>query len=178
MERVGWRRWAAIAVGFAGVLLVVKPNPAAFNVYAVIALLSAVAVAGRDLVTRRIGADVPSIVVTLSTTTAVGLAGALIGLTEAWQPLKSREIALLAAAAALVTLGNLCIIVAFRRADVSVVSPFRYTIVAMAIVLGYLVFGELPDLLGGAGIVLIAASGVYTIHREQVRLRQARGART
>lgn len=176
MERVGWRRWSAIAVGFAGVLLVVKPDPAAFNVYALIALLSALGVALRDLVTRRIASEVPSVVVTLSTTTAVGLSGLAIGTGEDWQPLHGRELLLLGAAAVLVTAGNLCIIVAFRRAAVSVVSPFRYSIVAMAIVLGYFVFGELPDALAGAGIVLIALSGVYTIHREQVRQRLARAA--
>ncbi len=176
LERVGWRRWTAIGVGFAGVLLVVKPNPAAFDAYALVALLSALGVAVRDLVTRRIAGDVPSIVVTLSTTTAVGLAGLVIGLREAWAPLHARELMLLAGAAAFVTLGNLCIIVAFRRAAVSVVSPFRYTVVAMAIALGYLVFGELPDLFAAGGIVLIALSGLYTIHREQARLRQAREA--
>ncbi|KAA2238227.1 DMT family transporter [Salinarimonas soli] len=176
LERVGWRRWSAIGVGFCGVLLVVKPDPARFDVYALVALLSAAGVAVRDLITRRIGGHVPSSVVTLSTTTTVGLSGAVIGIPEVWQPLGTGQIALLAAAAAFVTAGNLCIIVAFRRADVAVVSPFRYTIVAMAIGLGYLLFGELPDLLAGAGIGLIAGSGLYTIHREQARRRLAEAA--
>ncbi len=172
LERVGWRRWSAIVVGFCGVLLIVRPDPSAFDVYAIVALLSAVVVALRDLVTRRIAAEVPTVVVTLSTTAAVGLAGTAVGFVEAWRPLGAREVALLGAAAVLVTAGNLCIIVAFRRAAVSVVSPFRYTIVAMALVLGFLVFGEVPDPLAAAGIGLIAASGLYTIHRDGVRRRQ------
>jgi drug/metabolite transporter (DMT)-like permease len=176
LERVGWRRWSAIAVGFCGVLLVVKPDPGAFDVYALVALCSAGGVAVRDLITRRIAGHVPSSVVTFSTTTTVGLSGAAIGLTETWQPLHGPQLALLAAAAVLVTAGNLCIIVAFRRGDVAVVSPFRYTIVVMSIGLGYLVFGELPDLLAGAGIVLIAGSGLYTLHREQARRRMAASA--
>lgn len=178
LERVGWRRWSAIAVGFCGVLLVVKPDPGSIDVYAIIALCSAAGVAVRDLITRRIGGHVPSSVVTLSTTTTVGLSGALIGLTETWQPLHGPQIALLAAAAVLVTAGNLCIIVAFRRGDVAVVSPFRYTIVVMSIGLGYLLFGELPDLLAAAGIVLIAGSGLYTLHREQARRRMAAAVAT
>ncbi len=178
LEIVGWRRWSAIAVGFCGVLLIVKPDPATFDAAALIALVSALVVAVRDLVTRRIAGEVPSTVVTLSTTAAVALAGAGIGVSEAWQPLGTRELALLGAAAALVTAGNLCIIVAFRRADVSAVSPFRYTIVVMAIGMGYLVFGELPDRLSIAGIALVVGSGVYALHREGVRLREAReGAR-
>lgn len=176
LETVGWRRWSAISVGFCGVLLIVKPDPATFNAAALVALVSALLVAVRDLVTRRIAGEVPSTVVTLSTTAAVALAGAAIGFSEAWQPLGSRELALLAAAAALVTAGNLCIIVAFRRAEASVVSPFRYTIVVMAIGLGYLVFGELPDGLSVAGIALVVGSGVYALHREGVRLREARQA--
>ena len=171
LERVGWRRWSAVIAGFLGVLLVVKPNPAGFDVFALIALGSAGLVAIRDLVTRAIGPAVPSIVVTLSTTVAVGLAGAALGLGEAWKPLAFREGAFLVGAALLVTGGNLCIIMAFRHADVSAVSPFRYSIVVMAIVLGFLIFGELPDLIACGGIVLIVASGLFTVHREQARLR-------
>ena len=78
LERVGRRRWAAVAVGFVGVLLIVKPSPAGFNAYAGIALLCAAVVAGRDLVTRFIPRDVPSVVIALSTTASVGLAGVLV----------------------------------------------------------------------------------------------------
>ena len=175
IERVGWRRWSAILLGFSGVLLVVKPSPSAFNLYAGLALSSAVLVAVRDLATRFIGGHVPTLIVTLSTTTAVGLAGLALGMGEVWQPLGRREVMLLLAAAVLVTLGNLSIITAFRVADVSTVSPFRYSIVIFSIVLGFLVFDEWPDRASAFGIALIVGSGLYTIHREQVRLREALG---
>jgi drug/metabolite transporter (DMT)-like permease len=176
IEQVGWRRWAAIAVGFLGVLLIVKPDPAAFNLYAGLALLSAVLVAVRDLVTRSIGAEVPSIIVTLSTTLAVGLVGAGLATVEGWRAIDGTRLLLLVAAAVFVTLGNLTIILAFRRADVAVVSPFRYVVILLSIVLGWLVFGELPDPASWLGIALIGGSGIYTIHRERVRRRAAEAA--
>jgi drug/metabolite transporter (DMT)-like permease len=173
IEAVGWRRWSAIVVGFVGVLLIVRPGAAGFDVYALLALATAALVAARDFATRAIGAHVPSIVVTLSTTVGVCLAGFLIGAAEDWRPLASQSLALLATAAALVTVGNFAVIVAFRDTEVSVVSPFRYSGVPLAIVLGVVIFGEFPDLLASLGIALIVASGIYTMHRERVRRRDA-----
>ena len=173
IETVGWRRWSAIVVGFAGVLLIAKPGLAGFDAYAVLALLAAVLVAFRDFVTRAIGAHVPSVVITLSTTIGVCLAGFLLGLAEDWRPLAPADLGLLAAAAALVTTGNVAVVIAFRGTEVAVVSPFRYSGVPLAIVLGLAVFGDVPDLVASAGIVLVVASGLYTIHRERVRQREA-----
>jgi drug/metabolite transporter (DMT)-like permease len=174
IERVGWRRWSAILVGFLGVLLVVKPSPAGFDVYALLVLGAATAVAVRDLVTRSIGPEVPSTVIALTTTSVVTLAGCALALTEPWQPFTFGPSLLVAIAGIVVTLGNLAIIMAFRGTDVSVVSPFRYSIILLALLSGLFVFGELPDLWAGLGILLIVGSGVYTIHREQARLREAR----
>jgi drug/metabolite transporter (DMT)-like permease len=174
IEAVGWRRWLAVVVGFVGVLMIVRPTPDAYNLYAVLALGSAVLVAVRDLMTRQVKPAVPSVVVTLSTTTIVGLAGLVVAAGgEVWQAPTTREYTLLICAAAFVTLGNLGIILAFREAEIAVVSPFRYSIIVLSIVMGYLVFGEWPDLVACLGIALIMASGLYTIHREQVRRREA-----
>lgn len=173
LEQVRWRRWTAIAVGFTGVLLIVKPSTDGFTIYSLLVLLSALIVSFRDLLTRSIGRDVPTVIVTLSSTVAVTLLGALLASVEDWRPFAWREAGYLLAAACLVTAGNLCVIVAFRRAEVSVVSPFRYSNVLFAIILGYFLFGELPDVLSWAGMTLIIASGVYTIHRENVRRREA-----
>jgi drug/metabolite transporter (DMT)-like permease len=173
IERVRWRRWTAIMVGFLGVLAIVRPSAEGFDVYALVALAAAVLVSGRDLATRFIGSEVPTPVVTFSTTVTVGLAGALAGFTETWPPPAARELAYIVSAAASVTLGSLAIVVAFRDTDVSVVSPFRYSIILLAIFVGYLVWGELPDAIGILGIALIVGSGVYMVHREQVRMREA-----
>jgi drug/metabolite transporter (DMT)-like permease len=173
IETVGWRRWSAIVVGFMGVLLIVRPGLAGFDAYAVLALLSAVLVACRDFATRAVGVHVPSIVITLSTTAGVCLAGFLLGAAEDWRPLAVADLGLLATAATFVTAGNFAVITAFRGTDVSAVSPFRYSNVPLAIVLGVAVFGDVPDLFAATGIALIVASGIYTIHRERVRQREA-----
>jgi drug/metabolite transporter (DMT)-like permease len=174
LETVGWRRWSAIVVGFLGVLLIVKPSLGGLNIYAGMALASAAMVALRDLVTRSIKPRVPTVVVTLATTAIVTLLGFALSLQETWQPLSAREIALLGGAAVFVTLGNLAVIKAYRIGEMSVVSPFRYAVILTSLTTGFLVFGEWPDLISVAGIGLIVLSGLYTVHREQVRLRQAR----
>jgi drug/metabolite transporter (DMT)-like permease len=174
LERVGWRRWAAILAGFAGVLLIVQPSAEGFDIYALIALSAAFLVAIRDLVTRRIGDDIPSIVVAFSTTVAVSIAGFVIGFVrgDRWAPFFIMEMNYLLVTAVLVTFANLGIVIAFRNTDVSVVSPFRYIIVVFAIILGYLFFDELPDIFALMGIALIAGSGLYMIHRENRVRRQ------
>ncbi len=173
IETVGWRRWSAIAVGFIGVLLIVRPGLAGFDAYALLALVTAALVACRVFATRAIGAHVPSLVITLATTAGVCLAGFLIGAAEDWRPLAAGDIGLLAAAAALVTTGNFAVIIALRGTEISAVSPFRYSNVPLAIFLGFVVFGDVPDPLASMGIALIVASGIYTLHRERIRHREA-----
>lgn len=169
LERVGWRRWAAILVGFAGVLLVVKPSPGGFNLFAGLALVSATLVAVRDLVTRYIGGHIPTVVITLATTVLVTLLGCALSAAEEWRPLSSTAVLLLGLAALFVTFGNLAIIEAFRVGEMAVVSPFRYAVILTSLAAGFAVFGEVPDPISVAGIALIVLSGLYTIHREQVR---------
>jgi drug/metabolite transporter (DMT)-like permease len=173
MEAVGWRRWTAVIVGFGGVILIVRPSPAGMDPYALIALATAALVAGRDFATRAIGAHVPSMVVTLSTSLGVCLAGILLALGEDWRRPGAEELWVLGAASVVVTAGNFAVITAFRDTEISVISPFRYANVPFSIVLGAAVFGDIPDLLASAGIALIVASGLYTLHREQVRRREA-----
>jgi drug/metabolite transporter (DMT)-like permease len=173
IERVGWRRWSAVITGFVGVLLIVRPGPAGFDPYALIAFATAALVAGRDFATRAIGAHVPSLLVTLSTSIGVCLAGFGLGMTEEWHPLAASDLLILTAAAVVVTAGNFAVITAFRDTEVSVVSPFRYSNVPFAIILGLAIFGELPDIFALAGIALIVGSGLYTLHRERVRRREA-----
>jgi drug/metabolite transporter (DMT)-like permease len=175
IERVGWRRWSAVIVGFVGVLLIVRPGPTGLDPYALLAFAAAALVAGRDFATRAVGAHVPSIVITLSTSVGVCLAGFLLGLTEDWRPLGLYELWILIATAVLVTLGNFAVVTAFRNTEVSVVSPFRYSNVPFAIVFGLVLFGDFPDILALAGIALIVASGLYTLHRERTRAREAVG---
>ncbi len=169
IEKVGWRRTAAVTVGFCGVLIVVRPTAEGFSPAAIVALLSAVLVGFRDLLTRRIGKDIPSTVVSFTTTMIVGVIALGYGITEDWEPVWRRETVYVAVAAVLVSAGSFFIISAFRDADVGVISGFRYSIVIFAVIIGYLGWGEVPDPLAFAGIALIVGSGLYTMHRQRVR---------
>ncbi len=171
-ETMGWRRWTAVLAGFVGVLLVVKPGGPGFDIYSVLGLLSAVLVATRDLVTRFIPRDVPTVLILAATTSIVALGGAGLGLVEAWQRPTAMTVVHLALAGLFVTLGHYFVISAFRGVEIAVVSPFRYSVVLFAIVYGFVFFGEVPDAMAMAGTALIVMSGLYTLHRERVKRRE------
>lgn len=176
IEVIGWRRWLAVVVGFAGVLLIVRPSTEGFNGYALLALACAALVAVRDLVTRGIGNEIPSGIITLTTTVSVGIVGlGMLGF-ETWQPLVLRETLYLLGAALFVAGGNYAIIVAFRTADVSLVTGFRYSILVFSIIAGLVIWGDFPDPLALAGCALIVGSGLYALHRQRLRDRQAEPA--
>ncbi len=170
LERVGPRRWAAVLVGFVGVLLIVKPGTAAFRTEALLALLCAALVAARDVFTRTIPPGIPNSVVALTTAVTVIFGGAALGF-EDWVPLLPRPTLELFGAAIFVALGNVMIVAAYRKAEASVVSPFRYSVVVFAGVVGFAVFGEVPDAQAVAGTVLVVGSGLYTLHRERAARR-------
>lgn len=180
IEPVGWRRWAAIIVGFAGVLLVIRPSMEGVDFFVLMALVCAFLIAFRDLMTRNIAKAVPSTIITLASTLSVAACGLLASLSGmdviGWQPVQIEATLYLAGAAIFVTAGNVAIIAAFRGTDLSVVSPFRYSVIVWAIIMGFIVFGEWPDVVASAGIALIVVSGLYTVHRERVRARAARTA--
>lgn len=173
LERIGWRRFLAVLVGFLGVILVVKPSTGGLTIYATLAVISAALVAMRDLLTRYIDPIIPSPVIALVTAVAGAFTGLMLGVTEEWRPALVPASLYLMLAGILVTLGNLAIVIAYRDAEVGVVAPFRYFSIVTALLLGYIVFASLPDMISMLGILLIIASGVYTMHRERLRRREA-----
>ena len=136
-EIVYWRRWTAIAIGFAGVLFVVKPTPSAFDAWALLGVLCAFASASRDLLTRRLDPGTPTLVVSFAAAAAVTVTGLLMGLWEAWRALSLGEVGLLAVAATFLATGNFLVVVAFRGPEISVVAPFRYSILLWAGIAGF-----------------------------------------
>ncbi len=168
-EKVGAARWAAIVTGFLGMALIVRPSPQGFDVPMGLAFLAAVLVAGRDLTTRAIPAWVPTTMATLTATFGTMAAGLALAPFQPWLWPTTPVWGIVLAAAITVGCGNYCIIVAYRAAEASFVAPFRYVGVPLAIVLGYLVWGEAPDALAGLGAVLIAGAGVYTMRRQSRR---------
>ncbi len=171
-EPVGWRRWLAIAAGFIGVLIIVRPGIEGFDQFSLLALVSVVFCALRDLATKRIPAHIPSLFITLLTTVTVTMTGAAILVPlGGWTPPSGRALGLLALAAVLLLIGYQCVIMALRAGDISAVAPFRYSALLWAMLLGYLVFGDVPDgpMVTGASIIVL--SGLYAFHRERKRHR-------
>lgn len=166
-ERVGPRRWSAVLLGLAGVMLIVRPGLEGFNAWSLVALSAMAFIAVRDLSSRLLPVDVPTLGVTMVAAIAVTVLGAGLGLAEDWQPLSPRLVALLAIAALFLTGAYALIIQAMRVGEISAVGPFRYTIMLWAIILQFAVFGSWPDWLTLAGTAIVVATGIYTFYRER-----------
>lgn len=168
-ETVGWRRWLAISAGFTGILIIVRPGFEGFNVWSLLALGCVLFCAIRDLVTRKIPSEVPTLLVSTVTSTLVTLSGCLIIVPlGGWAPMQTFEISLLAMAAVVLIFGYQFIIMSMRTGDISFVSPFRYTGLLWAILLSFFIFGDLPDAAMIVGSVVVVISGLYTLYRERV----------
>lgn len=168
---VGWRRWSAIAAGFAGIMLIVQPRAEGFNAYAVLALVVTVFVVARDISTRRIPQDISSQIIALTNAVMVLLAALALAAFQGWATIGLREYLLLGSAGIFLIIGYLLIVDAFRHGDIATVGPFRYTGLIWALLSGFLIWGEIPNTLAWGGIVIVVASGLYVLHREQVKAR-------
>ncbi len=166
-ERVDKLRWVAILVGFGGVLLLVQPSADGIDFYALLCLFATLMHSVRDLVTRRIAQGVPSLVITLATSLTIMVVSGLFCLGTTWQPLDLRSTLLLAATALFLTGGYFFVIRSTRIGELSVVAPFRYSGLPIALVLGWVVWGDLPNLTGWTGIALLIGAGLYLLHRER-----------
>ncbi|MDB5963878.1 MAG: EamA/RhaT family transporter, partial [Polaromonas sp.] len=162
-ERVSLARWLSVCAGFAGVLLVVQPRADGFNYYALVCLLAALFHAARDLMTRRIDAGVPSIIVTLATAMAVTLLSGGITLAQAWQPFSLAAFGVLALASAFLAGGYYLTVCSMRFGELSRVGPFRYSGILFALILGYVGWRDIPNALAWCGIALLVGSGLYML---------------
>jgi drug/metabolite transporter (DMT)-like permease len=168
-ERVDARRWLGVTIGFVGVLLVIQPRAEAFNAFSLVALAATMLHAIRDLVTRRIGLAVPAVLVTLVTAVVVTALAGLLSIVEGWQALGMRDLVLLGLAAVFLAGGYHLMIRATQAGELSVIAPFRYTALLWALLLGYIVWGDVPNLLAWGGIALLIGAGLDTIRRDRNR---------
>ncbi|MEQ1408047.1 DMT family transporter [Neorhizobium sp. Rsf11] len=169
-EPVGWRRWTAISVGFLGVLLIIRPGPEGFTPAALLAVAACFFTASRDLTTRRITDDIPTLSVTLFTSFANTVVGViLIAPMGGWQPVSTPTLGYLALASVLVFAGYQAVIKAMRAGEISFVAPFRYTGLLWALVIGIFLFGEHPNAYMLTGAAIVIGSGLYTFYRERKR---------
>lgn len=172
-ERIGWRRLSAIGIGFAGVLLILRPGGEGFDRWSALAVASVCAIVVRDLASRRLGPSVPSIAVGIWAAGAVMLSGFIGSALGGWQPVGAMELAYLAGSAANLVVGYVAVVSALRVGDIGFVAPFRYMSLVWAIVLGWAVFGTWPDAPTFAGAGIVVATGLFTLWREH-RMSQAR----
>lgn len=171
-EKVGWRRWLAVMAGFAGVLFMLRPGSDTLQWAIVFPLGAAICGGLRDLVTRRIAGTETTVAVLAVTTTAVLLAGLATAPFVDWVQPRPADIATFAASGALIAVAHSLMIEAFRRGEATLVAPFKYSALLWATLIGYLMFGELPDTWTLIGAVVIVLTGLYVLHRETRLKRQ------
>ena len=164
-ERVGWRRWIAVFVGFAGVIVMVRPTAESLAFVALLPLGASLADAAKDLATRKLAATDSSIGTLWFTNIAITLS-ALPTAPFGWQPLRLVDLGLLVVAALVLVAANYFLIETFRFADASLVSPFKYTAMVWAILFGFFVWGDVPNSWLILGACLVIGSGFYILRRE------------
>ncbi len=167
-EKVGWRRWSAIFIGFLGVIIILQPGYGSFQLASLLGLSAVLCLALRDVVTRDMATEIPTLTVTFYACLAMGSAG-FIAYPFFGPPIMptTYEAIILICAAIIGLTGYFLLVLATRKGDVSVIAPFRYSRLLFSLGLASLILGEkltLPILLGG---LLVVSSGIYTFGRER-----------
>ena len=167
-EKVGWRRWSAIFIGFLGVIIILQPGYGSYQLASLLGLAAVLCLALRDVVTRDMATEIPTLTVTFYACLAMGSAG-FIAYPFFGPPIMptTYETIILICAAIIGLTGYFLLVLATRKGDVSVIAPFRYSRLLFSLGLASLILGEkltLPILLGG---LLVVSSGIYTFGRER-----------
>jgi len=170
-EKVGLRRWIATAVGLVGVLIILRPGFGAFHSAAIFPIVSALAWAGTLIMTRMMSGTERAVTV-MAYSSIVGVCILTAMVPFVWVAPSWHDIMLGVFIGVASTAGQWIVVLAFRYADASVLAPFSYMQLLWVSVLGFVVFGELPDVWTVTGAAFIVASGLYTAHRERVRQSQ------
>jgi drug/metabolite transporter (DMT)-like permease len=172
-EPVGWRRWLAIIIGFSGVIIILRPGQDGFTTGSLYLVAAVAATAGRDLLTRKMYSDIPSMTITFFTTLVNTVFGAfLIAPYGGWQPVSAEHISYLFIASILVMVGYQTIIMAMRSGEIAFVAPFRYTSLVFAFFVSILIFNETIDAWTIVGASIVICSGLYTFYRESRKKRR------
>ncbi len=174
-QPVGWRRWTAIVIGFLGMLLIVQPGLDGFEPAALFAVAAMVGLGARDLLTRALPVPVPGPRLSIHAFTALIPAGLALMWATGTPPVRPEGIDLvrMIACVGVAIVAYLTIVGATKIGDVAVISPFRYTRIVFALIVGFMVFGERPDTLMLTGVALIVGSGLYAFLRELQIARRA-----
>ena len=167
-EKVGWRRWLAIVIGFIGVLMILRPGTGGFEPLSIFAVLGMIGFAGRDLATRAAPQSMTNAQLGLYGFAMMAVAGVIaLSWTGGAMLPEGTSSLLLLAAIIMGVVGYSCLTGAMRTGEIGVVAPFRYIRLVFAMILGVLVFAERPDVMTLLGSAVIVASGLYTVFRGQ-----------
>jgi len=168
-EQVSAARWLAIGLGFCGVMMIIQPSGEGFNIYALMSLAATLIFAGRDLMTRKIPPATPSILITLATASTVWLLAGGVLSWQGWVPMSWHDVGLLAIASVFLSAGYYSVIAAMRQGEMSVVAPFRYVGLLWALLIGFVVWGDIPNALAWAGIALLIGAGLYMLRQQRTK---------
>ncbi len=169
-EPVGWRRWSAIMIGFAGVLMVIRPGLEGFQPASLFAVLAVIGLSLRDLTTRAAPATISPLRLSVyGFATLIPSSLVLLAFDPITQAPTLAQWGALLSALALDAAGYFALTLAMRMGDVAVVTPFRYSRLLFAIAIGMVVFAEQPDFWTITGSAVIVGSGLYTLMRQRFR---------
>ena len=166
-EAVGWRRMSAILVGFAGVMLIVRPGAEGFTVYSIYVVCAVICVTARDLTARAVSSETSSMTVAIAASFGVWVFSAFGLIGEEWQPVGTGAFLSLMGASVMIIGGYFFSTATMRVGEIAVIAPFRYTSLLWSLLLGLVFFGEWPDLLTLLGGAIVVATGIFTFHRER-----------
>ena len=164
-EKVGAFRILLIFLGFLGVILIINPAKDGFTIYAGYALISVLLITIRDLLSRKLSVDVPTLIPTVSASLGVLLFSILLITKTAFQPLNLQNSFFIVAAAFFIIFGYYTAILVMRSGEISFISPFRYTAVLFALMLGFVFFDEQPDGIAFLGMTIVIISGIALMIR-------------
>ena len=164
-EKVGAFRISLILLGFLGVILIINPTKDGFNMYAGYALISVLLITTRDLLSRRLSVDVPTLIPTVSASFGVLLFSILLITNTAFQPLGLQNSFFSGAAAFFIIFGYYTAVLVMRAGEISFISPFRYSAILFALILGFIFFDVKPDEIALLGIVIVMLAGIVLMIR-------------
>ncbi len=164
-EKVGIIRISLILFGFLGVVLIINPSADGFNLYAVYALVAVFLITIRDLITRKLSNEVPTLLPTVSASIGVLLFSVILLINTPLQPLNTQNSLFIFLAAFFIVFGYYTAVLVMRSGEISFISPFRYTAILFALILGFIFFDEKPDITAFVGIVIVMLAGIVLLMR-------------
>ena len=164
-EKVGLIRIILIIIGFLGVILIINPSADGFNLYSGYALIAVILITTRDLITRKLSVEVPTLLPTVSASFGVLLFSIILMAKTPIQPLNIQNSFFILLAAFFIIFGYYTAVLVMRVGDISFISPFRYSAIIFALILGLIFFNEWPDLIALIGIFIVTAAGGFLLYK-------------